>query len=88
MSLDKLNNLVGLAKHLEAARKRHKRVHHVFRCCLCGALPAPFGFGPPMLPATIWACREHRQAIDDRLSERGSLLDVDPALAELPDWLR
>lgn len=43
------------------------------RCAVCGCQGPAFGFGPPLVPAQIWACRAHR-------------LEVDPA--GLPDWLR
>ena len=29
-------------------------------CHVCGAKPALFGFGPPLVPKQIWSCKEHR----------------------------
>lgn len=43
------------------------------RCAVCGCQGPAFGFGPPLVPTQIWACRAHR-------------MEVDPA--SMPDWLR
>ena len=46
------------------------------RCCaVCGAARAWWGFGPPLVPQTVWVCRAHCP-------------DVDPEAQGLPDWLR
>jgi Competence protein CoiA-like family len=36
-------------------------------CVVCGSLRAWFGFGPPLTRTEVWACREHRQDVDDHL---------------------
>jgi hypothetical protein len=36
---------------------------------------AYFGYGPPLTPKTVWACREHRTRVDEELTG-------------VPEWLR
>jgi hypothetical protein len=44
-------------------------------CASCGSPLAWFGFGPPLTPKFIWACREHRAQVDEQITG-------------MPEWLR
>jgi hypothetical protein len=39
------------------------------RCAVCGVKYPCFGFGPPLTKPglTLWACRDHREELDQRL---------------------
>jgi hypothetical protein len=45
------------------------------RCLVCGSDRAHWGFGPPLTPKLVFACREHRVQVDEELTG-------------VPDWLR
>lgn len=49
---------------------QHDMPHAVHRCGRCGS-PAAFGFGPPAGQSgpRFWACREHRDAAEQRRAE-------------------
>ena len=49
-------------------------------CEICGKPNAPFGYGPPHHPQTIWRCGEHRlEGPVPRLPLFPRFLELDPA---------
>ena len=45
------------------------RAYEARRCQVCQCKSPSFGFGPPLAPQTIWACRDHRAEVNRMLTE-------------------